>query len=85
MKRGDIEAFVRRDWREAATAKHQYWAERFRQEGWRPVWDAAQALLVHVRRVRPDYPTDADRAHDLDHHLAFRVALDRIADAFARR
>lgn len=85
VERRDIDAFVRRDWERTATAKRQYWVDRFQREGWRPAWDAAQALLAHVRRVRPDYPADAERRRDIEDHQALRATLDRLADAFLRR
>ena len=85
MDRNAIERFVRRDWEAGAASKRAYWAERFRQDGWRPIWDAAQSLPAHVRRVRADFPTDRDRALDLAHHEKLRDRLDRTAHAFARR
>jgi hypothetical protein len=35
-----------------------------------------------MRRVRPDWPTPADRREDLAHHVALKQAIDRAAGAF---
>jgi hypothetical protein len=80
-----VAEFVNRDWAAIASAKSAYWAERFQQDGWRPAWDAADALLVDVRRTQPDYPTERDRASDLDDHLKLLAVLARASHAIARR
>jgi hypothetical protein len=80
-----VRDFVARDWADAAASKRDYWARRFRGEGWQPVWTAAQGLLEHARRIRPDFPTTHDREHDRLHHAALRARLDRAAHAFPRR
>ena len=85
MDREAVRAFVRRDWEAVAASKTAYWAERFRREGWRPAWDAADGLLADMRVVRPDYPDDEERALDFAAHTALRGRLDRAADAFAHR
>jgi hypothetical protein len=78
-----IRAFVDRDWQGIAVSKTAYWGDRFRQD-WRITWDAAQALLIHARRVGAP-PADGDRALDLEAHRSLRARLDRAAHAFARR
>ena len=78
-----IKGFVRRDWASAAAAKRAYWRERSAIGGWRVAWDAAQALLMHVRAVRPDFPSERDRSLDLAHHASVRATLDLAAHAFA--
>lgn len=85
MDQDSVRAFVRRDWDAVAASKMTYWAERFQREGWRPAWDAADALLADMRAARPDYPDDEERALDFAAHLALRGRLDRAADAFTRR
>lgn len=74
-----------RDWERIASSKVAHWATRYRAEGWRSVWDAAQALHVHMTRVRPDFPSDRDRERDLAHHVEMRRLFDRVADAIAGR
>lgn len=80
-----IREFARRDWGAAAASKAQYWARRFQQDGWRPAWEASAALLLQVRRHRPEFPTPGDRDLDLQHHVRLRALLDRAAHAFANR
>ena len=77
--------FVSRDWTGAAAAKRAYWADTFRREGWQTAWMAAQGLLIHARRVCPDFPSARDRERDRLAHAAQRVRLDRAAHAFTRR
>jgi hypothetical protein len=80
-----IQEFVRRDWEAVARSKIAYWADRFQREGWRAAWETADALWIEMRRERPDYPTEADRAADGTAHALLRDRLDRAVDAFARR
>ena len=76
--------FASRDWSSVASTKTAHWAQMHRENP-RAVWDSAQALLAHVRRLRPDFPTDEEREADLRDHLALRSRLDRAAHAFSRR
>jgi len=80
-----VRTFVSRDWAATAASKRRYWAESFRRDGGQAVWAAAQGLLSHARRVRPDFPTAHDRARDRKDHVALRSRLDRAAHAFTRR
>jgi hypothetical protein len=81
----DVRAYVHRDWDAVAASKTAYWADRFRREGWLRAWNAADALLLDMRRVRPDYPDEDERTLDRSSHLRMRELLDRAADAFTRR
>jgi hypothetical protein len=85
VDRREATDYMQRDWTPAGASDVQYWARRFRTEGWRVVWDAAQALAAHVRAVRNDYPRESERRRDLEHHLDLRRLIDRASDAFARR
>lgn len=85
MTSDDVRAFVQRDWDALAASKTAYWAERFQSDGWQPAWQAADALLLEMRRARPDYPDEQERTLDFSAHLALRSRLDRAADAFSRR
>jgi hypothetical protein len=85
MDRRAVEAFVSRDWHTLAESKVAYWADRFRQDGWRPAWNASDALLLDMRRARPGFPTQHDRDLDFDAHLKLRDRLDRAAHALTRR
>ena len=85
MNPSEIREFVGRDRTAVEAAKRKHWSAVFQQEGWRVVWDAAQALLAHARVVQPAFPDDRARADDLAHHQALRAALDRAAHAFSGR
>lgn len=80
-----MRAFVNRDWNAVAANKTSYWADRFRAQGHQPAWDAANALLADMRRVRLDYPTTDSRADDLHAHVRVCTALTRAAHALACR
>jgi hypothetical protein len=84
MDRAAISEFVSRDWQSASRAKAAYWARVYRNDP-AAVWDSAQALLVHARRVQTEFPTTEAREADLSSHLLLRSRLDRAAHAFPRR
>lgn len=85
MKPIDAYAFVGRDWASMAALKRLHWAERFHAEGSQATVRASSALWEHVRRIKPDWPTERDRRADLAHHIEFKRLLDRTAHGFARR
>ena len=85
MTREQLTRFARRDWAQAADAKRQYWVQQYRDHGCAPARTASTALLLHMRTVQPDYPSEADREQDLTHHQSLRRQLDLAAHAFARR
>jgi hypothetical protein len=84
VDRHAIREFALRDWQSASRAKAEYWAGLFRDDP-DALWESVQALLAHVRRVQPDFPTLEARDADLSGHLSLRSQLDRAANAFSRR
>ena len=80
-----VRSFMRRAYDVVAESKQDHWARRFREEGGDATWRAGQALREHVKLVRPDWPSEDDRAEDLEHHIELRRLLDRTAHAFPRR
>jgi hypothetical protein len=78
-------AFLGRGWADAERLEREHWAGRHREEGHRATWAAACALLEHVRRMRPDWPGEAERAADLEQHLAWKRLLERLAVALSPR
>ena len=78
-------AFVGRGWAEVERLEREYWAHRRRDEGSSATFRASGALLEHVRRLRPDWPGEAERAADLAHHLAWRQLLEKAARGLAGR
>lgn len=80
-----VRAFVNRD-REAVDAlKRAHWVRRFREGGPVAALDVAHALYEHARRVRPDWPSDAERADDLAHHVELKRLFGMAARVFSRR
>jgi hypothetical protein len=41
--------------------------------------EVSRLLWEHLRRVRSDWPSDAERREDLSHHIALKSAIDRAA------
>jgi hypothetical protein len=78
-------AFVRRGWADVERLDREHWARRHRDEGSRATFRASSALLEHARRLRRDWPGDAERAADLAHHLAWRRLLEKAARGLAGR
>jgi hypothetical protein len=85
MDAAAIRDFVRRNREVARDLKRSHWADRFRTHGAAATLAAAEALRVYMRRVRPDWPTERDRADDLAHHRDLKSKIDRAAHAFAGR
>lgn len=82
MNRDDVRAYARRPWHLGTSRERDHWARERAERGPLATFEAAQALLIHMRRVRPDWPTEVDRQADLADHLALKRALDRTAGVF---
>jgi hypothetical protein len=85
MNRDAVRAFVARDRERVDALKRAHHAEQARTHGPERGFLLGQQLREHARRVRPEWPTPADRADDLAHHLELKRKLDRAAHAFAGR
>lgn len=72
-----IRAFVQRSRSEVEDEKRAYWANQYSERTYHRTLEASRALYEHVRRIRPDFPTDRDRADDLAHHVALKRLLDQ--------
>ncbi|MCK6505073.1 hypothetical protein L6R53_17020 [Myxococcota bacterium] len=71
----DLRRYAQRDWEAPARLAR---AERAAQ----PVEDKVRiaiALYEAAKRTRPEWPTDADRREDLEHHLRLCALLARAA------
>jgi hypothetical protein len=79
-----VRRFVDRPWGLLRAAKRRYWAEEVAARGPDASLRASRALWLHMACVRPDWPSDAERAEDLAHHLELKGCLDRAARALAR-
>lgn len=83
LKPADVRAFMERPWGllEAATEEHR--AERAQEDPeW--AWHTAQALREEVRRLNPGWPTEEDRARDLEHHVKLKALIDRASHELSR-
>jgi hypothetical protein len=84
MDAASVRRFVDRPWDLLRAAKRRHWAEEVAARGPEAPLRASRALWLHMRRVRPDWPSDAERAEDLAHHVVLKGCLDRAARALAR-
>ena len=80
-----IKSFVRRDRSAVEALKQRHWARQYRERGAEATFRAGQLLREYACRVRPDWPTERDRAEDLAHHIELKRQLDGAADAFRHR
>jgi hypothetical protein len=71
----DIRAFARREWGLVAAAKRRYWIERKRALSPAEALAVAERLRLHVRALRPDWPSPAERAADLEAHARVSGSL----------
>lgn len=77
-----LRAYVERGWAAAESLKQEHWAREYHERGSDATLEAAQTLWRHMRALRPDWPSDGERAEDLAHHVALKRAIDRAARAF---
>jgi len=75
VDRDDILAFARRDWAMVAESKTRYWLERKRTLSAAELLAVGDQLRRHALTVRPDWPTEAERAADLATHERVTEAL----------
>jgi hypothetical protein len=62
VKLDDVRAYAQRAWHVLTELEHAHWARELSEHGPLSTLEASQALWTHMRRVRPDWPTEADRA-----------------------
>jgi hypothetical protein len=82
---GDPKEFANRPWMEIEHSKRDHWVREFARRGHVATFHAAQALWMRMRAVRPDWPTDEQRAADFAAHVRLKELLDRARDAFPGR
>jgi hypothetical protein len=71
----EIRAFAGREWRLVEEAKRRYWVERKRVLSPAEALSVAEGLRCHVRALRPDWPSPAERAEDLETHAQVAARL----------
>jgi hypothetical protein len=64
--------------------EREHWAREFARRGPAATLEVSRLLREHMRRVRPDWPSDTERRDDLAHHIAHTGAIDRAARALGR-
>lgn len=85
MKSTDARQLVRPDWTALASVKRAREKARFRDGGADATLRAASALWMHMRSVRPDWPSERERADDLSHHVELKRQIDLASHGFTRR
>ena len=80
IKKEQIKAFAERDWGKIAELDSSYWASEYRCNGAVSSLKVADALRQHMKSVRPEWPDEAARAADLQHHIKMKRLLVQVAD-----
>ena len=69
-----------RAWSEVRDLKVRAWATHARVGGPMAGLDVSAQLWNHARSIDPNWPYDAVRASDLEHHAQLCAVLDRLRD-----
>lgn len=85
MDSDSIRRYARRPWTTIEESRRAYRARRLAEHGPDAALRVTHALWLHMRCLRPDWPTEEDRAEDLANHVALRRILDRAGRALAGR
>lgn len=72
------------DWAALESVERRYWADEYARDGAAASLRASAALRQHMRSVRADWPTAAERDADLRHHVHTQHLLARVARVTAR-
>ena len=81
MDAAHAQAFLRRPWDALTTLEREHWAREFARRGSAATLEVSRLLWEHMRRVRPDWPSETERREDLAHHIALKSAIDRATRA----
>jgi len=76
-KLDDVRAFAGRDWSAMARDKERYWRDWKLEHGAAGGLEVAEALRVHARAARPDWPSESERREDLETHLRIIEVIRR--------
>jgi len=71
----DIKAFAERDWGLVEQAKRRFWRQRKQVLSPGEALAIAEGLRLHVRALRPDWPSAKERAEDLEVHARVAASL----------
>jgi hypothetical protein len=80
----EVRTFARRDWGAIAAAKNEAWLALRRARGIDGALAQADELRRQAREMRPDWPSEEERAEDLAAHNRVSEALRRAGRARRR-
>lgn len=72
--------FLTRDWDAVAEAKEARWVSQLQRHGTAEGTRIGEALWVHAKATRPDWPSAESRALDLAHHERLARLLRAVTD-----
>jgi hypothetical protein len=78
MNKQDLIAFAERSRVDLSEIDAVYWRERKRRLGVGEAFRVAEMLRQHVLEVQPGWPSDAERAADLETHLRLSEQLRNV-------
>lgn len=81
MDRTGLIEYAQRDWQATAALDVAYWRRRKEEDRAEEGLRIGDMLRRHARLVRPEWPTEKDRAADLEAHVLFAEMLRRVGDA----
>lgn len=85
MESGDVQRYTGRPWAEIEASRESFWAGEFAEHGPETTLRASQSLWAHMRCVRPDWPSEAERAEDIAHHVELKRRLDQAGRGLGSR
>jgi hypothetical protein len=81
VRREDIVAFARRDWRAIAESKRQRWAAQKASMTPAEALQLGDDLRSHAQSIHVSWPTEEDRRNDLAVHIRASGSLRRVDPA----
>lgn len=75
MNLDDIREYANRDWHRVEESKRQFWIDRKQTLSPGEALAVAEGLRLHVKALRPDWPSPAERAEDLATHIRVSAGL----------
>jgi hypothetical protein len=85
MNRDQARAYIDRDWGLFERIDRDAAREALASEDPLAAHRIACALYEHMRAVRPDWPSERERAADFAHHVELKRILERASRALAAR
>lgn len=79
MDRHALRQFAHRDWSAVASSKTRHWRALKADRSAADALAIADQLRIHVRQIRPDWPTPQSRLDDVRVHQRVGEALRAVA------